>query len=87
MENYIYDHEADSDHEEELDIEINEDEPEFLRNQTHITQDRDSVRVCKNPDGSMNHAAMIQSALAIERRDLRLQREKHDADAVPDMSK
>jgi len=87
QEDFIYDRDADSDHEEELDIEINEEEPEFLKHQTHITQDLDSVRVCKNPDGSMNHAAMIQSALAIERRDLRLQREKHQADAVPDMSK
>eukprot|EP00494_Astrolonche_serrata_P024627 UN24886 len=65
---------SDSSAGEELDIEINEEEPSFLQGQTHLTNDLDSVKVVKNPDGSMTHSAMIQAALAVERRDLRLQK-------------
>merc|ERR1719361_112186 len=53
--NAIYDADEDSDHIEDLEIDIREDEPEFLKGQTYITQDLDSVKVVKNPDGSLNH--------------------------------
>ena len=35
----------------------------------------------------MGHAAMIAQALAVERRDMRLQLQKHETDVVPDLSK
>lgn len=83
----VFGYHSSSDEQAELDIEINEEEPEFLKGQTFMAEDLDSVKVVKNPDGSMYHSAMIQSALAVERRDLRLMTEKHTADEVPSMDK
>lgn len=61
---------------DEAEIELNEDEPEFLRtsdvSQGHTrAQPLSPVRIVKNPDGSMQRAAMTQSALAKERREQR----------------
>lgn len=54
---------------DETEIELNEDEPAFLRiseDNTGLTraQPLSPVRIVKNPDGSMQRAAMTQSALA-----------------------
>ena len=51
---------------EELDIEVTEVEPPFLRGQTRLTRELSPIKVVKNPDGSMQRAAMTQSALAKE---------------------
>ena len=67
---------AEEGHEEEAEIEIAEEEPPFLRGQTHLSRELSPVKVIKNPDGSMSRAAMTQSALAKERRELREQQER-----------
>jgi len=86
-ENY-YDGSIDKDHEEDLDVEIIEEKPFFLQNHTIYSRSSfESVKIVKNPDGSMGHAAMIAQALAVERRDIRLQLQKHETDIVPDLSK
>lgn len=61
---------------EEAEIELNEDEPAFLRASDSAAgvsraQPLSPVRIVKNPDGSMQRAAMTQSALAKERRETR----------------
>lgn len=67
------------DHEEDAEIELNEEEPAFLRNSEaghgiSRTQPLSPVRIVKNPDGSMQRAAMTQSALAKGRREERDQK-------------
>lgn len=69
--------------EEELDIEINDDEPAFLMGQTAQTVSLSPIKVVKNPDGSLQRAALTQSALAKERRELRDQAQKQMLDSVP----
>jgi ATP-dependent RNA helicase DHX8/PRP22 len=41
------------------------------------------IKIVKNPDGSLQRAAMTQSALAKERRELRDQQQRSIQDAVP----
>ncbi|RUS25213.1 P-loop containing nucleoside triphosphate hydrolase protein [Jimgerdemannia flammicorona] len=69
--------------EEELDIEIREDEPAFLRGQTKHTLQLSPIKVVKVPDGTMNRAALAGAALAKERRELRQQQANAEFDAVP----
>lgn len=63
---------------EETEVELNEHEPAFLLRVDGIShegpvraQPLSPVRIVKNPDGSMQRAAMTQSALAKERREMR----------------
>ncbi|KAG7544372.1 hypothetical protein FFLO_03251 [Filobasidium floriforme] len=67
--------------EEELDIEVNENEPAFLSGQTKVTLNLSPVKVIKAPDGSMNRAALAGGALAKERRELRQQEANDEADS------
>jgi ATP-dependent RNA helicase DHX8/PRP22 len=69
--------------EEELEIELNEDEPSFLRGQTRYSIDVSPVKIVKNPDGSLQRAAMTQSALAKERRELWEQQQRTMLDSIP----
>lgn len=69
--------------EEEVEVELNEDEPHFLRGQTHQLGDISPIKVVKAPDGSMSRAALTQSALSKERRELRDQQRLQQLDAVP----
>jgi ATP-dependent RNA helicase DHX8/PRP22 len=69
--------------EEELEVEINENEPPFLIGQTGKHQELSPVRIVKNPDGSMQRAAMTQSALAKERRELRQSQANSLLDSIP----
>ncbi|CAM6098024.1 unnamed protein product [Calypogeia fissa] len=69
--------------EEELEIELNEEEPAFLRGQTRYSIDVSPVKIVKNPDGSLQRAAMTQSALAKERRELREQQQRTMLDSIP----
>ncbi|KAF8660921.1 hypothetical protein HU200_057351 [Digitaria exilis] len=62
--------------EDELDIELNEDEPTFLRGEGRSKADLSPVRISKNPEGSMSHAAALQSALVKERHDIRTQEQR-----------
>jgi hypothetical protein len=65
-------------------VDINEQEPLFLKGQTARSgQEMSPVRVVKNPDGSMQRAALTQTALAKERREIRRQNERRELEAVP----
>jgi ATP-dependent RNA helicase DHX8/PRP22 len=79
-----------NDNVEEPEIELNEDDPAFLR-ATHgfdgpstRTQPLSPVRIVKNPDGSMQRAAMTQSALAKERREMRDEQRAALENQMPD---
>lgn len=52
------------DEEAELEVELNEDDPPFLHKGTKSSRDLSPVRIVKNPDGSLQRAAMTQSQLA-----------------------
>lgn len=70
-------------------VDINEQEPLFLKGNTARSgREMSPVRVVKNPDGSMQRAALTQTALAKERREIRRQQERSELEAVPqDISK
>lgn len=69
--------------EEQLEIELNEDEPAFLRGQTSYSRDLSPLKIVKNPEGSLQRAAMTQSALAQERRVLRERQLRSMLDSIP----
>lgn len=69
--------------EEEIDVEIREEEPPFLRGQTTKTLDLSPVKVVKVPDGTMNRSALAGASLAKERRELRQQQQQQEMDSVP----
>ncbi|KAL2919200.1 DEAH-box ATP-dependent RNA helicase prp22 [Polyrhizophydium stewartii] len=69
--------------EEELDIELREDEPAFLAGQTKQTLQLSPIKIVKNPDGTLNRAALAGASLAKERREIRQQQAAADYDAVP----
>ncbi|BFG21021.1 hypothetical protein CerSpe_072950 [Prunus speciosa] len=62
--------------EEELEIELNEDEPAFLNGQSRYSVDMSPVKIFKNPEGSLGCAAALQSALIKERREVREQQQR-----------
>eukprot|EP00960_Hanusia_phi_P054298 762612-Hanusia_phi.AAC.3 len=68
---------------EELEIELNDDEPEFLKGQTRMSLNLSPIKVVKNPDGSLQRAALTQSALAKERRELREQQQRALMESAP----
>uniref|UniRef100_A0A6N2K9R9 RNA helicase n=1 Tax=Salix viminalis TaxID=40686 RepID=A0A6N2K9R9_SALVM len=69
--------------EEELEIEMNEDEPAFLQGQTRYSVDVSPVKIFKNPEGSLSRAAALQSALIKERREVREQQQRTMLDSIP----
>ncbi|KAK8645745.1 hypothetical protein V6N13_119560 [Hibiscus sabdariffa] len=69
--------------EEELEIEMNEDEPAFLQGQTRYSVDLSPVKIFKNPEGSLSRAAALQSALIKERREVREQQQRTMLDSIP----
>ena len=71
--------------EQEIDIDVNTEEPLFLKGQTrHTAEDNLSpMKIVKNPDGSMQRAATTQGALAKERRELRDQQKNMLLDNIP----
>lgn len=74
--------------EELLDIELNDAEPLFLRGQTKMSKELSPVRIVKNPDGSMQRAALHQNQLSKERRELKQAQTNSLIDAIPkDLSK
>lgn len=69
---------------EEFEIDINEDEPPFLSGQSSKSGiEMSPVKIVKNPDGSLQRAAMTQTALAKERRELREQQQRSMIEAIP----
>ncbi|XP_052183273.1 probable pre-mRNA-splicing factor ATP-dependent RNA helicase DEAH5 [Diospyros lotus] len=69
--------------EEELEVELNEDEPAFLQGQSRYSLDMSPVKIFKNPEGSLSRAAALQSALIKERREVREQQQRTMLDSIP----
>lgn len=65
--------------EEDVDIEITEQEPPFLRGQTAQSLELSPIRIVKQPEGSLNRAAMSGESLARERKELRQQEAQEKA--------
>ncbi|ORZ32608.1 hypothetical protein BCR44DRAFT_1234281 [Catenaria anguillulae PL171] len=65
--------------EEDVDIELREEEPVFLRGQTKLSLQLSPVKIVKAPDGSLNRAAVAGGELARERRQLRQQQAEEEA--------
>ena len=57
--------------EEELEIEMNKDEPVFLHGQSRYSMDMSPVKIFKNPKGFLSRATALQSALTKERKKVR----------------
>lgn len=66
---------------EDIDIEVRDVEPSFLKGQTKMSLDLSPVRIVKAPDGSMNRAAVSGTGLAKERREMRQQEAQEEKDA------
>ncbi|XP_077299684.1 ATP-dependent RNA helicase pea [Arctopsyche grandis] len=73
----------DEDGEADIEIEIVEDEPPFLQGHGRALHDLSPVRIVKNPDGSLAQAAMMQSALAKERREVKMLQREQEMEALP----
>ena len=70
--------------EEETDVELAEVEPAFLKGQTRRSgRDLEPIKIVKNPDGSMQRAALQQASLAKERRELRQAQANQLIDSIP----
>jgi ATP-dependent RNA helicase DHX8/PRP22 len=61
---------------QEVDIELREDEPVFLKGQTSKTMHLSPFKVIKVPDGSLNRAAISAGQLAKERREIRISQQQ-----------
>ena len=73
----------DEDGEADIEIEIVEEEPPFLQGHGRALHDLSPVRIVKNPDGSLAQAAMMQSALAKERREQKMLQREQEMDSKP----
>ena len=88
---YIHHHYAlqglvdnDQEDEEEFEVDIQEDEAAFLKGiSSRSGVEMSPIKIVKNPDGSLQRAAMTQSALAKERRELREQQQRTLIEAIP----
>ena len=73
--------------EEETEVELVEIEPAFLRGQTKRSgkarEHLEPIKIVKNPDGSLQRAAMQQLNLAKERRELRQAQANQLIDSIP----
>jgi len=70
--------------EEETEVELAEIEPAFLKGQTRRSgREASPIRIIKNPDGSLQRAAMQQGTLAKERRELRQAQANNLIDSIP----
>lgn len=68
---------------EDIEIELVEEEPAFLRGHGRLhNTDLEPVRIVKNPDGSLAQSAMTQSALAKERREVKQQQREAEMEGV-----
>ncbi|PWA55988.1 DNA/RNA helicase, ATP-dependent, DEAH-box type, conserved site-containing protein [Artemisia annua] len=81
--NYGMVYQEESGDDEELEVELNEDEPTFLKGLSHYSMDMSPVKIVKNPEGSLSRAAALQSALIKERREVRDQQQRTMLDSIP----
>ena len=65
------------------DIELNDDPPPFLRGALSVAQSSSPLSVVRNPAGTLARAALTQSALSKERREIREEAKSARADALP----
>jgi ATP-dependent RNA helicase DHX8/PRP22 len=70
------------DEEIDIGIELVEDEIPFLKGHVRMLHNLSPLRIIKNPDGSLAQAAMMQSALAKERRELKMLQPKEQVDST-----
>eukprot|EP00697_Spironema_sp_BW2_P010937 gnl/Spiro4/26471_TR13169_c0_g1_i1.p1 gnl/Spiro4/26471_TR13169_c0_g1~~gnl/Spiro4/26471_TR13169_c0_g1_i1.p1 ORF type:complete len:1156 (+),score=360.68 gnl/Spiro4/26471_TR13169_c0_g1_i1:102-3569(+) len=68
---------------EDPEVELNTEEPPFLVGQTRLSINMSPVRIVANQDGTLLRAAMTQSALAKERKELKQQQQNSLMDAIP----
>uniref|UniRef100_A0A8D3E8E1 ATP-dependent RNA helicase DHX8 n=1 Tax=Scophthalmus maximus TaxID=52904 RepID=A0A8D3E8E1_SCOMX len=73
----------DDDEDHDVEIDLVEEEPPFLRGQTKWSTNLSPVKIVKNPDGSLSQAAMMQSALSKERRELKQAARTAEMDSIP----
>ncbi|XP_045785659.1 ATP-dependent RNA helicase DHX8 isoform X3 [Maniola jurtina] len=73
----------DEDGEADIEIELVEEEPPFLQGHGRALHDLSPVRIVKNPDGSLAQAAMMQSALAKERREQKMLQREQEMESLP----
>jgi ATP-dependent RNA helicase DHX8/PRP22 len=75
--------------EEETEVELVDAEPAFLNGQTNRSgKQMDPIKIVKNPDGSLQRAAMQQGSMAKERRELRRAQQQQSVETIPrDMNK
>jgi len=71
------------DSDDEIEIELKEEEPPFLEGQTKLSINVSPIKIVKNPDGTLPRAAMMQSALSKERREIKQQVREDQADTIP----
>ncbi|XP_071961716.1 ATP-dependent RNA helicase DHX8-like [Antedon mediterranea] len=68
---------------EDVEVELVEEEPPFLRGHGRQSLELSPVRIVKNPDGTLSKAAMMQSALAKERREVKVAQERAESENIP----
>lgn len=68
---------------EDVEIELNEVEPPFLAGHKIRIEEGSGAQIIKNPDGSMHRAALTQSSLAKERRELKQAQANALIDGIP----
>jgi len=73
----------DDDSDDEIEIELKEEEAPFLQGQTKLTVNVSPIKIVKNPDGTLPRAAMMQGALAKERREIKQAVREQQADTIP----
>ncbi|TNN05335.1 ATP-dependent RNA helicase DHX8 [Schistosoma japonicum] len=71
----------DEESDEDIEIELVEDEPPFLKGHGRHAMDLSPVRIVKNPDGSLQQAAMMRQALQKERREMKQQERQNQVTA------
>ncbi|KAG7506384.1 ATP-dependent RNA helicase DHX8-like [Solea senegalensis] len=74
---------VDDEEDEDVEIDLVEEEPPFLQGQTKWTLNLSPVKIVKNPDGSLSQAAMMQSALSKERREVKQAVRAAEMDSIP----
>ncbi|XP_052248840.1 LOW QUALITY PROTEIN: ATP-dependent RNA helicase DHX8-like [Dreissena polymorpha] len=76
----------DDDSDEDIEIEMVEEEAPFLAGHGKQSLDLSPIKIVKNPDGSLSQAAMMQSALQKERREIKQQQRRAEMNSVPNTS-
>lgn len=69
--------------EEDIDLELNQNEPAFLKGQTKYSKLITPIRVSRNPTGSLIRAAGAQKDIQKDRRTLKRERDKLESEKKP----